>query len=49
MLNDYQNIDALVAAVQGTNGLLSRLLSRKSGLVLLIIVCGVIVSKLILG
>ena len=47
MLNDYQNIDALVGAVKGTTGLLSRLLSRKSGLALLIIVCGVIVSKLI--
>ena len=49
MSNDFQNIDALVGAVNGTTGLLSRLLSRKSGLVLLIIVCGVIVSKLVLN
>jgi hypothetical protein len=49
MLNDFQNIDALVGAVQGTTGLLSRLLSRKSGLVVLIIVCGVIVSKFFLS
>jgi hypothetical protein len=49
MLNDFQNIDALVGAVQGTTGLLSRLLSRKSGLVVFIIVCGVIVSKFFLS
>jgi hypothetical protein len=49
MLNDFQNIDALVGAVQGTTGLLSRLLSWKSGLVVLISVCGVIVSKFFLS
>ena len=49
MLNDYQSIDALVDGIKGTTGLLSRLISRKSGLVFLFIVFGVIVSKLVLG
>jgi hypothetical protein len=49
MLNDFQNIDALVCAVQGTTGMISRLLSRKSALVLLIVVAGVVISKLILN
>jgi hypothetical protein len=49
MLNGFQNIDALVDAVQGTTGLLSRLLSWKSGVVVLIILCGVIVSKFFLS
>ncbi len=49
MLNNYQSIDALVDGVIGTTGLLSRLISRKSGLVLLVMVCGVIVSKFILN
>jgi hypothetical protein len=49
MMNDFQSIDALVSGVQGTTGFLSRLISRKSGLVFLFIVLAVIVSKLILS
>ncbi len=49
MLNDYQSIEALVSGVQGTTDFLSRLISQKSGLVLLLIIFGVIVSKLILN
>jgi hypothetical protein len=49
MLNNFENVDALVGAVQGTTGLLSRLLSRKSGLIVLIVVCGLVISKLILS
>jgi hypothetical protein len=47
MLNDFQSIEDLVGGVKGTTGFLSKLISRKSGLVLLVIVGGVIVSKII--
>ncbi len=47
MLHDYQSVDALIDEVKGTTGFLSSLISRKSSLVLLFIVFGVIVSKLL--
>jgi hypothetical protein len=47
MLHDYQSVDALITEVKGTAGFLSSLFSRKSSLVLLFIVFGVIVSKLL--
>jgi hypothetical protein len=47
MLHDYQSIDALVRNVLGTTGFLSRVLSRKFGLLLLFVASAVLVSKLI--
>ena len=47
MLDDYQSVDALVDGIKGITGVLSSLISRKSGLVLLFIIFGVIVSKLL--
>lgn len=47
MLHDYQSVDALIEEVKGTTNFLSSLISRKSSLVLLFIVFGVIVSKLL--
>ena len=49
MLNDYQSVDALIDGIKGTTGVLSSLISRKSGLVLLFIIFSVIISKLLLG
>lgn len=49
MLPDYQSIDALVGEVKGTTGFLSRLISQKSGMVLMFIVIAVIVSTIILN
>ena len=48
MLDNYQSIDALVEGVKGTTGILSRLISRKSGVALVFVVLAVIVSKIIL-
>ena len=48
MLNEYQSIDSLVNGVKGTTGFLSRLISRKSGVALLVIVFTVIVSTIVL-
>jgi len=47
MLHDYQSVEALIEEVKGTTNFLSSLISRKSSLVLLFIVFGVIVSKLL--
>jgi hypothetical protein len=49
MLNDYQSVDALIEEVKGTTSFLSSLIPRKSSLVLLLLVLGVIVSKLLLS
>jgi hypothetical protein len=49
MLNEYQSVDALIDGVKGTTGFLSSLISRKSGLVFMFIVLGVLVSKLLFG
>jgi hypothetical protein len=49
MTNEFQSIDALVSGVKGTTGFLSRLISRKSGLIFLFIALAVLVSKLILS
>jgi hypothetical protein len=47
MLNGYQSVNTLVDGIKGTTDFLSSLFSRKSGLVLLFIVFGVIISKLL--
>ena len=47
MLNEYQSVDGLIAGVKGTAGFLSSLFSRKSGLVIVLLVLGVVVSKLL--
>jgi hypothetical protein len=47
MLNEYPSVEALVDGVKGTTGFLSSLISRKSGLVFLFVVLGVIASKLL--
>jgi hypothetical protein len=49
MLNEYQSVDALIDGVKGTTSFLSSLISRKSGLVVMFILLGVIVSKLLFG
>jgi hypothetical protein len=48
MLNEYQSIEALVDKIKGTTGVLSGLLSRISGLVILFVVLGVIASQIML-
>lgn len=47
MLNEYQSVDNLLDEIKGTTNFLSRLISRKFGLVFMLIVFGVIVSKLL--
>ena len=47
MMYDYQSVDALIEEVKGTTGFLSSLISRKSSLMLLFIVFGIVVSKLL--
>jgi len=47
MLNEYQSVDALIDGIKGTTGFLSSLVSRKSGLVFVFIVLGVIFSKIL--
>ena len=44
---EYQSVDTLIDGVKGTSNFLSSLLSRKSGLVFLFIVFGMIISKLL--
>ena len=43
----FQSVEALVDGVKGTTGFLSGLGSRKSGLVFVFIVLGVILSKVL--
>jgi hypothetical protein len=45
----FQSVEALVNGVKGTTGFLSGLVSRKSGLVFVFIVLGVILSKVLFG
>jgi hypothetical protein len=47
MSYEFQSVEALVDGVKGTSGFLSSLISRKSGLLFLFIVLGVILSKII--
>jgi hypothetical protein len=47
MSYEYQSIEALIDGVKGTTGFLSSLFSRKSGLVFLFIMLGVVLSKLL--
>jgi hypothetical protein len=48
MLNEYQPVEALIDKIKGTTGVLSSLLSRISGLVILFVVLGVIISQIVL-
>jgi len=48
MLNEFQSIEALINEIKGTTGALSGFLSRISGLVILFVLLGVIVSQTIL-
>lgn len=48
MLDEYQPVEALIDEIKGTTGVLSSLLSRISGLVILFVVLGVIVSQIVL-
>ena len=47
MLNEYQPVEALIDKIKGTTGVLSSLLSRISGLVILFVVLGLIVSQIV--
>jgi hypothetical protein len=49
MSYEYQSIETLIDGVTGTTGFLSSLISRKSGLVFLLIVFGAIASKILFG
>jgi hypothetical protein len=49
MMNYYDSVDTLVAGVKGTTGILSHLISRKSGLILLFVGIGALLSKLVFG
>jgi hypothetical protein len=48
MLDEYQSIEALIDEIKGTTGFVSGFLSGKSGLVILFVVLGVIVSQIVL-
>ena len=48
MLDEYQPVEALIDKIKGTSGVLSSILSRISGLVILFVVLGVIVSQIVL-
>jgi len=47
MSYEYQSVEDLIEGIKGTTGFLSGFLSRKSGLVFLFIVLGVIFSKIL--
>lgn len=49
MVPEYQKIDAFVEGIKGMVGFLSSLVSRTTGLMLMIIVLGMLISKLLLG
>ena len=46
MLNEYKPVEALIDEIKGTTGVLSGLLSRISGLVILFVILGVIASQI---
>jgi len=48
MLNEYPSVDALVSGVVGTTGFLSSLVSRKTGMIVMLIALGVVVAKVFL-
>jgi len=48
-MEEYYSVEALIDGVKGTTGFLSSLVSRKFGLVFLVIVLGVVLSKVLLG
>ena len=47
MSYEFQSVEALIDGVKGTTGFLSAILSRKSGLFFLVIVLGLVVSKIL--
>jgi hypothetical protein len=47
MLNEHQPVEALIDKIKGTTGVLSSLLSGISGLVILFVILGVIVSQIV--
>jgi hypothetical protein len=49
MSYEFQSIEALIDELKGMTGFLSSLISRKSGVVFMFIVLGVIISKLLIG
>jgi hypothetical protein len=49
MLNDYQSLDTLIDGVKGTTNMLSRLISRKTGALFLIVVLGGVLLKVLVG
>lgn len=48
-MNEYQSIDTLVNEIKGNGSFLASLISKKSGLVFLLIVFGVIVSNIFIS
>jgi hypothetical protein len=46
MLNEYQPIKVLVKEIKGTTGALSYLITKMSGVVILFVVLGVLVSQI---
>jgi hypothetical protein len=49
MSYEFQSMEMLIRGIVGTTGFLSGLISRKSGLVFIFIVLGLIASKLFVG
>jgi hypothetical protein len=47
MSSEYQPVEALIDKIKGTIGVLSSLLSRISGLVILFVILGVIASQIV--
>lgn len=49
MVPEYQVIETFVEGLKGTAGFFSSLFSRTTGLMLMVIVLGVLISKLLIG
>lgn len=47
MSYEYQSIESLIEGIKGTTGFFSGSITRKSGLVVFLIILGVIVSKIL--
>jgi hypothetical protein len=48
-MNEYQSVDVLINEIKGNSNFLASLISKKSGLVFLVIVFGIIVSNILMS
>jgi len=49
MQDVYQPVNSLINEIKGTTRILSNLFSRKSGVVFILVILGVVASKIFLG